>query len=91
MQCPYTTVENLAWCNPEHTMFVCDVFFLHINEKVPFGCSQAEVGVYDHVTTIWNRAMAGEFGSIAEYVEPDNSLAADSAFGTDAEIPGAIL
>lgn len=66
----YTTVRDLVWCNAEHTMFNCFVFFHHLGEEVPFGCSQAEVGVYPHVTSIWERAIAGDFGPIAEYVEP---------------------
>ena len=66
----YTTVKNLAWCNAENTFFNCDVFFEHINEEVPFGCAQAEVAVYPHVASLWERAMAGEFGAIAEYVPP---------------------
>jgi hypothetical protein len=66
----YTTVKNLAWCNAEHTQFDCLVFFTKFQEEMPFGCAQAEVGVYPHVTSIWERAMAGEFGAIAEYVEP---------------------
>jgi hypothetical protein len=66
----YTTVRDLIWRNAEHTLFDCYVFFDHINEEVPFGCAQAEVGKYPHVTSIWERAMAGEFGAIAEYVPP---------------------
>lgn len=68
----YTTVRDLVWRNPEHTIFDCYVCFNHINEEVPFGCDQAEVGIYPHVASIWERAMAGEFGNIAEYVpEPE--------------------
>lgn len=66
----YTTVENIVWCNPEHTMFNCDVTFTALG-KVPFGCvkEEAEANIYPHTTSIWNRAIAGEFGEIAEYVE----------------------
>ena len=66
----YTTVTNLVWSNAEHTQFDCMVFFTQFGEEVPFGCAQSEVGVYPHVTSIWERAMAGDFGPIAEYVEP---------------------
>lgn len=65
----FTTVKNLVWCNPEHTMFNADVTFTELGE-VPFACAQSEVGAYSHVTEIWTRATAGEFGAIAEYVEP---------------------
>lgn len=66
----YTTVKNLTWSNPEHTQFHCDVFFVRFNQEMPFACDQSEVGVYPHVTSIWERALAGEFGSIAEYQDP---------------------
>jgi hypothetical protein len=66
----YTTVRDLVWCNAEHTQFNCYVFFEHTNKEAPFGCAQSEVGVYPHVASIWERAMAGEFGVIAEYVPP---------------------
>jgi hypothetical protein len=73
----YTTVRNLVWRTPEHTIFDCYVFFEHINEEVPFGCAQSEVGVYPHVTSIWERALAGEFGPITEYTsEPEQIVAA---------------
>jgi hypothetical protein len=69
MNITYTTVRDLVWRNPEHTVFDCYVFFEHINEEVPFGCFQSEVSVYPHVASIWERAMAGEFGEIAEWAE----------------------
>lgn len=68
----YTTVRDLVWRDAEHTIFDCFVFFNHINEEVPFGCAQAEVSIYPHVASIWERGVAGEFGPIAEYTpEPE--------------------
>lgn len=64
----YTTVENLHWVNPEHTTFDCEVFFEQLNEKVPFACCNSDP--LSHAQEIWNKAMNGEFGPIAEYVEP---------------------
>lgn len=66
----YSAVENLIWRNPEHTVFDCDVTFDHLG-KVPFACSkeEAESNLFEHSTSIWNRAISGEFGEIAEYVE----------------------
>jgi hypothetical protein len=64
----FTTVENLRWANAEHTSFDCDVFFNHINEKVPFTCHINDN--YDHAKKIWDDSIAGEFGPIAEYVDP---------------------
>lgn len=66
----YTTVRNLVWTDSEKTTFNCNVFFVALNEEVPFTCCQDEVGRYEHVTSIWNRAIAGDFGSIGEFVPP---------------------
>jgi hypothetical protein len=75
MNITYTTVRDLVWRNAEHTIFDCYVFFDHLGEEVPFGCAQFEVGVYPHVTSIWERAMAGDFGPIAEYTpDPEPEL-----------------
>lgn len=59
----YSTVENLIWCGPEHTAFNCDVTFEALG-KVPFCCDQTDPT--PHAKDIWSRAMANEFGVIAE-------------------------
>jgi hypothetical protein len=69
----YTVVRNLKWTNPEHTAFDCEVNFNHLFENfVPFHCTKAEAEglIYTHTTEIWERALSGEFGPIAEYEEP---------------------
>jgi hypothetical protein len=60
----YSTIENLVWANPEHTMFDCVVNFEGIG-VVPFSCTNTDPVA--HSQEIWTRAMSGEFGSIAEY------------------------
>ena len=64
----FYSVKNLVWVNPEHTTFDCSVDFEGIGE-VSFACHNSDP--VEHAIQIWNRAMAGEFGSIAEYVEPE--------------------
>jgi hypothetical protein len=63
----YSNVEDLAWVNPEHTMFNCTVDFEGIG-VVEFSCSNTDTA--QHSQNIWSRAMAGDFGVIAEYVPP---------------------
>jgi hypothetical protein len=66
----YTYVKDLKWTNPEHTAFNCEVNFNHmIEEYVAFHCmkEEAEGLIYTHSTEIWERALSGEFGPIAEY------------------------
>ena len=64
----FTTVENLRWVNAEHTRFDCDVFFVQLNEVVPFACDMNDK--YSHSQEIWTKGLSGEFGPIAEYVDP---------------------
>jgi len=61
------TVKNLQWVNPEHTTFDCVVKFAEFEEEMCFACTQTDS--YQHSQEIWSRGLAGEFGSIAEYVE----------------------
>lgn len=63
----FTNVRDLKWLNQEHTAFDCIVDFETLGE-VPFGCFQTDP--YPHTQDIWARGLAGEFGVIAEYVEP---------------------
>lgn len=65
-----TQAYDLVWVNPEHTAFDCMVVFDNTGNPMPFACNQVEVGVLPYVTQLWNGAMAGEYGSIAEYSPP---------------------
>lgn len=64
------SVSDLSWINPEHTAFDCVLMFEGSDTPHPFACNQIEVGVLPYVTQLWNNAMAGEYGPIAEYVSP---------------------
>lgn len=65
----YKQVKNLKWANTEHTIINCEVDFDDlIDEFVPF--TAASTDMYSHTVEIFNKAVLGEFGSIAEYVEP---------------------
>jgi hypothetical protein len=65
----YTKVLNPQWANAEHTAINCDVDFDDLREElVPF--SAVASGDYEHTHQIFAECVAGNYGAIAEYVEP---------------------
>ena len=64
-----TSATNLQWGNPEHTYINMNVTFEHTGDDVlPFTANQNDTEA--HGKDIFNRAVSGEWGAIAEYVEP---------------------
>lgn len=63
-------VRNLKFVNSEHDVIECEVNFNEIDfeEWTPFGASLNDQ--YEYGREIYARAMAGEFGVVAEYVAP---------------------
>lgn len=65
----YTQVKNPQWANAEHTAINCEVDFDDLREElVPF--SAVASGDYEHSHQIFAECVAGNYGAIAEYVEP---------------------
>lgn len=64
----FTSVTNLSWANSEQTVLNATVNFAGLGE-VPFSTSADELT--PHGQRIWNDAVAGDFGPIAEYEAPD--------------------
>ena len=65
----YTKVLNPIWANAEHTVINCAVDFDDLREElVPF--SAVASGDYEHSHQIFAECVAGNYGAIAEYVEP---------------------
>lgn len=65
----YTDVKNPQWANAEHTAINCDVDFDDLTEElVPF--TAVASGDYEHSHQIFAECVAGNYGEIAEYVEP---------------------
>jgi hypothetical protein len=65
----YTKVLNPQWANAEHTAINCDVDFDDLREElVPF--TAVASGDYEHSHQIFAECVAGNYGAIAEYVEP---------------------
>lgn len=83
----YSTVNNLIWCGEDKVAFNCDVTFESLG-TVPFCCSVNDL--VDHAQEIWQRAMAGEFGPIAEFVPPPPPIEVTST-PSSGEIPQSVL
>ena len=67
MTLAYTTVTNCRWANAAHTAIDCQATFAHLG-TVPFTANSRDCEA--HGVEIYNRAVAGDFGAIAEYVAP---------------------
>ena len=65
----YTNVKNPKWNSSEKTSIDCIVNFENIGEII-FTASLDDQ--HDHTSEIFNRCVAGEFGTIAEPIETNN-------------------
>lgn len=61
-------VKNLKWEDAQHTVFSCIVKYEEFAEEMPSGINATDS--YTHIQEIWTKGNAGEYGQIAEYVEP---------------------
>jgi hypothetical protein len=66
----YSAVRNCKWAHEDHSSIECEVNFNHVNseEWTPFGANPNDH--YEHGREIFAKAVAGEFGEVAEYVPP---------------------
>jgi len=71
----YNQVRNCKWANAEHSSIECEVNFDNITseEWTPFGANPLDH--YEHGREIFAKAIAGEFGEVAEYIEPPQPIA----------------
>lgn len=60
--------KDLKWVNHGKTQMDCIVKFKHIDEEVPFTIDPNDF--YQHSIDLWEKAIAGEYGEIVEYVPP---------------------
>jgi hypothetical protein len=66
----YTSVKNPIWTNEKHTMINCDVNFNDLPEEyVPFTADPSDTS-NPSSKTIYDQCVAGDYGTIAEYVPP---------------------
>lgn len=80
----YKTVRNLQWANRAQSVINCEVDFDDLVEEfVPFSASATDM--YEHTKDIFTRAIAGDFGQIAEYVPPADIIGTDAIQGIRAK------
>lgn len=60
-------VKNCRFSKPDNLFIDCVVLFEGFDNYVPFTASQNDSE--NHGREIFNRAMAGEFGAVADYVQ----------------------
>lgn len=61
----YQDARNPRWANAEQTVIELEVDFDHLPGWSPFGA--VATGDYAHTHEIYARAVAGDFGPIADY------------------------
>lgn len=61
-------VKNLQWENAAHTFFSCVVKYKQFEEEHPSGVNGVDTTT--HIREIWEKANAGDYGLIAEYIAP---------------------
>jgi hypothetical protein len=66
MQLEYA--KNPVWVNAEHTMIDLMIKWDGINDELPFTASPTDCEA--HGRAIFEAAVAGQFGVVAEYVAP---------------------
>jgi hypothetical protein len=59
-------VKDLKWVNTEKTLLDCIVKFDSKSEELPFTIDPNDF--YRHSIELWEKANAGEYGPIEEYV-----------------------
>jgi hypothetical protein len=66
----YVAVRNLRWVHAEPTMIECEVNFSHVGfeEWTPFCADPNDYMPYSK--QLFDECVAGNWGSIAEYVPP---------------------
>ena len=68
----YSNPHSPAWGNTAHTTINLMVTFEWLDEEVEF--TAAPFDVEEHGRELFERAFSGEFGEIAEYVEPPKTI-----------------
>lgn len=64
------TATQLRWASPDNTILVAHVA---LRDGTSFDASIRD-GDLPHVQHVWNKAMAGDYGPIAAYVQPAQQI-----------------
>ena len=78
MAITYTDARNPVWANTSRTLLDIEVNFDHMSEEyVMFTATLDDVGE-PHAIEIYNRAIAGDFGPIGNFVPPADTTGEDA-------------
>lgn len=78
MAITYTNARNPVWVNASRTLLDIEVNFDHMSEEyVMFTATLDDVGE-PHAIEIYNRAIAGDFGPIGNFVPPADITGEDA-------------
>ena len=70
-KCILVDAQNPQWGNAEHTFIEVEAKFQHYPEELGYLPFTADPNDSEaHGVDLYNRCVAGEFGTIAEYVAP---------------------
>ena len=72
MAITYSGVRNPKWVNSQQTMIECEVNWDHVDFEDWSPCGLVASGDEPYIHDIFNRCVAGDFGTIADYVRPAN-------------------
>jgi hypothetical protein len=79
----YTNVTDPKWANAEHTVITCTVDFA-VYGATPFAANSQDTA-NPSSKEIFDRCIAGDFGSIASYSPPAPYVPSEQANKTEAE------
>jgi hypothetical protein len=65
----FNGAKNPLWANKEHTLINLEVDFEDLDDEYVV-CTVSLDDAYDHIKELFLKASNGDFGVIAEYVEP---------------------
>jgi hypothetical protein len=65
------SAKELKWVNAEKTKMDCVVKFEHFDEEIVFTIDPNDM--YKHSLDLWEKANAGEYGDIADYITTPKS------------------
>lgn len=65
------TVSNLRWADADHIKLDADVLFKELESLGPIPFTTHDDADTNHGVEIWTKAIAGDYGPIAEYVEKE--------------------
>jgi len=78
MEITYTNARNPKWADAAQTMINIEVNFNHISDEEYSPFTANPLDVEPHGIEIYNRAVAGDFGPVADYIPPADIVGEDA-------------